>query len=51
MVTAGSAAYDTVEMRAVGIGDEYLTEIAGCDEVHDPLNAGGIKFVENIVKE
>lgn len=40
-----------VEMVAVGVGDEYLTETIARNQLHDRFNSLGIKFVEYIVKQ
>ena len=46
----GGLLQNAVEMFAVGVGDENLSEILGCKEVDDVLDALGVQFVEKVVE-
>ena len=40
-----------VEMVAVGVGDEYLSEVGTGDELHDLFHTVCVELVENVVKQ
>ena len=50
-VVVGGGGEDLVEMRAVGVGDENLTELLSSDEDDNLFDAAGIEFVEDVVEE
>ena len=50
VVSLGSFQY-LVEVLAVGVGDEDLSEGIAGDDVDDLLNALGIEFVEDVVEK
>ena len=40
-----------VEMVAVGVGDEYLSELIAPHNLYNLLHPGSIEFVENVVEQ
>ena len=40
-----------IKMGAVGVGDEYLTEIRTGHYFHDAFHSGCVEFVEYVVKQ
>ena len=51
LVVVGGGGENLVEMRAVGVGDEDLTELLSGDECDDLLDTAGIELVEDVVEE
>ena len=50
-IVAARAAHYLVEMSAVGVCDENLSEVVGSDERYDALHPCGVELVENIVEQ
>lgn len=42
---------DGVEVRAVSVGDEYLSEVRGANQFDDVFHTVGIELVEDIVEQ
>ena len=51
LVVKGSGAEYLVEMVAIGIGDEYLSEVVAGDEAHYLLHTLGIELVKDVIEQ
>ena len=51
LVVKGSGAEYLVEMVAIGIGDEYLSEVVAGHQTYNLLHTLGVELVEDVVEQ